>query len=631
MQSGYTLAVRRPVWAIAVFATASLLAQSSAPAADPTPQSLQEFQATATRVLEQAGVPGAGIALVRRDAVEWAGGIGYADRDAKTPVTADTHFRVGSISKTFVAMALVQLSEDGTIELDATVAETAPEVAIDNPWHDTAPVRIIHLLQHTAGFDDMHFNERYVPADEAERTLEDVLKINPNSRRVRWKPGTHTSYSNPGYGVAGLILEKAAEEPYEDYIAREIFEPLQMTTSSFRMTTEDQALMAKGYAGPTGPAVGYPQIYMRPAGNMHSSPREMAQFIRMLLGFGELGEAFVVDPEYLGSMEQPQTTLAAAAGLRNGYGTGIYATLDLPYRLLGHNGGIDGFFSNYAYSPSRDVGFVVLLNSTGSGSAEAMRRLSRLAIQYLKRDVEPPSKPEIKVDASVLDRYAGYYHDANPRNQFVWAFQWLLAGRTIEQQDGSLYSHAFFGERVRLVPVTEAAFRLENQLDASRVFTSDEDGNMVLTGPSIHAERRPRWRVDVIRFPVFASPLIVASVFAVAIVWVARIRRARPRGFWRLKLAMLLCPIGLLLPAVSLSLTPDRTWGVRNAGTTAVFLGTLAIPILAAGVAALAINAAWRGASRLLIAYAAVVSLAMAGLSLYLSSHDLLGVRLWTY
>jgi hypothetical protein len=152
-----------------------------------------------------------------------------------------------------------------------------------------------------------------------------------------------------------------------------------------------------------------------------------------------------------------------------------------------------------------------------------------------------------------------------------------------------------------------------------------------LTGAGIHAERRPRWRVDVIRFPVLASPVIVASVFAAAIVWVARVRRARPRGFWGLKLAMLLCPIGLLLPAVSLSLTPDRLWGVRNAGTTATFLGTLAIPILAVGVAALALGAARQGASRLLIAYAAVVSLAMAALSFYLSSHDLLGVRLWTY
>jgi CubicO group peptidase (beta-lactamase class C family) len=192
VQSGYTFAVRRLAWIFTVLGTASVVAQP-VPSADidPTPQSIEEFQATAARVLQDAGVPGAGIALVRTDAVEWAGGVGYADRDARTPVTADTHFRVGSISKTFLAMALVQLSEDGIVDLDAAVPDIAPEVAIDNPWNDTAPVRIIHLLQHTAGFDDMHFNERYLAPGEAKRPLAAVLKL--NSRRVRWEPETRMS------------------------------------------------------------------------------------------------------------------------------------------------------------------------------------------------------------------------------------------------------------------------------------------------------------------------------------------------------------------------------------------------------------------------------------------------------
>lgn len=598
---------------------------------DPAPQSLQDFQTATSRVLEESGVPGAGIALVRADGVEWVGGVGFADRDAKTPVSADTHFRVGSISKTFIAMALVQLSEDGTVDLNSPVAEVAPEIQIDNPWNDTAPVRIIHVLQHTAGFDDMHFNERYLPAGEPERSLEDVLKMNPNSRRVRWKPGTRMSYSNPGYAVAGLILEKSAGEPYEDYIAREIFAPLNMTSSSFRLTTANEALLAKGYRDPTGPPVGYPQIYLRPAGNMHSSPREMAQFVQMLLGWGELGTAFIVDPEYLGSMEQPQTTVAAAAGLRTGYGTGISSMITLPYPLLGHNGGIDGFLSSYAYSPARDVGYVILLNSTHAGASAAMQRLSSLAIRYLKRDVEAPAKPEIQVDSSTLDRYVGYYHDANPRNQIAWAFQSLFAGRTVEREGDRLYSQPVFGDRVRLIPVTDASFRLEDEVSAGRVFAEDEHGTLLLTGGNLFAERRSRWRIEMVRLPLLSTLPILLSIFAVAIVWVARIRRARPRGFWDLKFAMLLCPAIVALPAIGLSLTPPIEWGTRTMGTVAVLVGTAAIPVLALTVATLAVVAARQGASRLLTTYAIVVALAMAGLALYLEQQDLLAVRLWTY
>ncbi len=110
-----------------------LLAQPSPPPDDPTPLTLEAFKAAAADVLEETRVPGAGIALVGVNGVEWAGGVGWADRDARVPVTADTHFRAGSISKTFVAMALVQLYEDGKLDLDAPLRTLLPDLPFDNP------------------------------------------------------------------------------------------------------------------------------------------------------------------------------------------------------------------------------------------------------------------------------------------------------------------------------------------------------------------------------------------------------------------------------------------------------------------------------------------------------------------
>lgn len=606
-------------------------ASSSKPADDPTPQTLSEFQAAATRILQQTAVPGAGIALVRQQGVEWAGGLGLADRERGTPVTADTHFRLGSISKTFVAMGLVQLYEDGTIDLNAPIDEVVPEIAIDNPWHATEPVRVIHILQHTTGFDDMHFNDRYVPDGAPDLSLADVLALNPGSRRVRWRPGTRMSYSNVGYGLAGLILEKTAGEPYEDYIKREIFDPLGMTTSSFRLTAQDEPLLARGYGAPAGPPVGFPRIHLRPAGNLHSSAREMGRFVQMLLGWGELGTAFVVDPEYLGNMEQPRTTLAAAAGLRSGYGTGIAATLTLPYRVLGHNGGIDGFLSSYGYSPSRDAGYVILLNSVQAGASDAVTRLSSLAIRYLKREVEAPAKPETRVDPATLDQYVGYYHDANPRNQLTWALRRLTAGRTISRDGDALVEAPVFGDSLRLIPVSDTAFRLEHELDASRIFTTDPEGIMVLTGPALYAERVPRWRVEIVRAPLLASVPLVLSVFVVAVAWIVRVRRARPRAFWALKAAILLCPVVLALPFATLALTPTRAWGVPGVGTMLAFVGSLAIPFSGLVVVLLAFQARRAAASRWLTRYAFLIAAAMIGVSFYLGAHGLLGLRTWNY
>jgi CubicO group peptidase (beta-lactamase class C family) len=123
-------------------ACANVEAQS---AADPSPKTVEEFKAAVQRVLNETGVPGAGIALVRTSGIEWAGGLGLADRENNIPVTADTHFRAGSISKTFVAAAVVQAYLDDILEIDAPVAQYAPEVAIDNAWDLTDPVRVIHL------------------------------------------------------------------------------------------------------------------------------------------------------------------------------------------------------------------------------------------------------------------------------------------------------------------------------------------------------------------------------------------------------------------------------------------------------------------------------------------------------
>jgi CubicO group peptidase (beta-lactamase class C family) len=598
---------------------------------DRTPETLEGFRVAASRVLRETGVPGAGLALVRADGIEWAGGIGFADRERQTAVTGETHFRVGSISKTFVAMALVQLYEDDQLDLEAEVSDLVIDLAIENPWHATDPVRLIHLLQHTAGFDDMHFADRYVPTGYPEVSLFEGLARNPASRRVRWRPGTRMAYSNVGYGLAGLILERMTKEPYEDYIAREIFEPLGMTGSSFRLTDADEALLASGYDGPEGPPVGFPRIYLRPAGNLHSTPHDLGRFVQMLLGWGELGEAFVVDPEYLSNMEHPRTTLAARAGLRTGYGSGIAARLTLPYPVLGHGGGIDGFLSTYGYSPSRDVGYVVLLNSAGGRAGEALDRLSSLALRYLKREVEPPSKPETTVDTAVLDAYVGYYEDANPRNQLTWPIERLLSGRTIARDGDRLFAHPVWGEPVPLVPVTENTFRRETELDATSIFTPDENGTMVLAGPGLYAERRPRWRAEIVRVTLVASAALIASGWIAAPIWLLRLRRARPRGFWGLKLALLAAPLVVALPVAALWWTPSREWGAPNAGTVTAYLGTLLWPLWPLLLFAVTWFAAAKNASRRLTSYATSVAVAMAVVAGYLAVHGFVGLRTWTY
>jgi CubicO group peptidase (beta-lactamase class C family) len=639
----------RLIVVLALLASACSAANTRQPADDPHPKTVDEFKTAVQKVLDDTGVPGAGIALVRLRGVEWAGGVGVADRDAKTPVTADTHFRAGSISKTFIAGALVQLYEDGEIDLNTPVVELASDIQIDNAWMVDDPVRLIHILQHTAGFDDMHFNEMYNVSHPADLPLVEVLRLNPASRVVRWKPGTRMSYSNPGYGIAGYILEKVTGEKYEERIAEHIFKPVGMTESSFHLTDADYPKLAKGYSSRSGAPVPYTQIYLRPSGNLHTTAADLGKFVHVLLNWGEIGDDLVIDPEYLSNMEHPTTSLASRAGLHSGYGTGLFNSFVDGFPMLGHNGGIDGFISSFAYSTSRDVGYVVLLNATHSG--EAMRRISQLAIRYLKADVEPPPKMAADVPDTILRDYEGYYHQANPRNQAFAFIEWLLGGQTIAVDGKGLRATPVFGRPALLIPVANNLFRLDADPEPTRVFATDDAGTMVLTGGSLYAERKPRWRIESVRWPVLVSVALAITPLLMLIPWIVsslarrRVRRSAEReggsaqreggrpepGFWWLKFWLLLCSVALALPVIAVMNAGAAQLGTRNIWTAAIFAGSILFPAAAILSFLFTIDAVMSGAGKWLRAYALMVSLAALIVSGYLSAWGMLAFRPWSY
>jgi len=127
----------------------------------PHPKTLEEVQKAMKDVVEKHHVTGAGVALVSNGQVLWCGGIGRADLTANRDIQCDTEFRVGSISKSFVALALLKLQEEGKINLYARLHDVAPEIPLKDRWESSNPVRIVNLLEHTAGFDDMAPSEVY--------------------------------------------------------------------------------------------------------------------------------------------------------------------------------------------------------------------------------------------------------------------------------------------------------------------------------------------------------------------------------------------------------------------------------------------------------------------------------------
>src|SRR5882672_3312005 len=363
----------------------------------PHPKTLEELQKVMKDVLAKEHVPGAGVALVANGQLLWCGGIGKGDLATGREMTCDTEFRVGSISKAFVALALLKLQEEGKINLYARLQDVAPEIPVKNRWEATQPVRIVNLLEHTAGFDDMEPSEVYNRKDRYDFPLLDVFKRFRKPQVVRWPPGTRMSYSNPGYAIAGYLIEKAAGQPFDQYIRETLLRPLGMEKADFPFTDANKALLATGYEKNPPRAVGYPFIYLRPAEDLKASPGELAKLVQFLLRRGKAGDAQLVKPESVLRMEAPETTLAAKNGLRLGYGLCNYSSVEGGVVTHGHDGGIDGFISSYRYMPEQNWGYVILLNS--DNSQQALESLNHLAIDFLSKDLPKPQQPVTSLSA----------------------------------------------------------------------------------------------------------------------------------------------------------------------------------------------------------------------------------------
>src|SRR6266568_8043831 len=312
-------------------------------------RTLEELQKAMKDVLDREHVPGAGVALIANGDVLWCGGIGKADLAMNRDVTCDTEFRVGSISKTFVALALLKLQEDGRINLYSRLQDVAPEIPMKNRWSSANPVRVVNLLEHSAGFDDMQPSEVYNRKDRADYPLLDVFKRFQEPQDVRWPAGTRFSYSNPGYGIAGYLIEKVSGQPFDAYIQQNILAPLEITVGDFRLTDANRAALAQGYEGKpereyenvvfrSPRTVPYKNIYLRPAGDMKASPGELAKLVQFFLRRGRVADVTLFKPEAIARMEYPETPASAKHSLRLGYGLANYTELDGGVVTHGHDG-----------------------------------------------------------------------------------------------------------------------------------------------------------------------------------------------------------------------------------------------------------------------------------------------------
>lgn len=496
--------LRSLVLLLGLFVFAGAAAQDDDEEEAIVPESIEELLAAINDVLEETDTPGVAIAIVNEDGPEYVGALGKANVENDIDADADTLFRIGSTSKMFVALSVLQLVEEGRLSLDDRLADLAPEIQFENPWEDTHPVRVVHLLEHTTGWDDIHLPE-YAHNDPTPATLKEGLDFHPHSRISRWQPGTRMSYCNAGPPVAAYIVQKVTGQDFEDYVQENFFAPLQMSGATYRLSEGMQQKGATLYEN--GIAEEYWHILMRPSGSINASAGDMARFLQLFLGRGMHDGIQYLAPSSLARMETVETTAGARAGLEVGYGLHNYTSTHEHWTYQSHNGGVNGGLTEFAYLPDAGRGYAFMINA---GSGQAYGDISDLIRNYQTRDLDEPEIPE-SASLSDADRdIAGLYHTINPRQQISYFLDRVLGVQKFWFEEDALKRKPLLGGEAReYLPAGGGRFRSP---ETGRVVLAQTEDP--LAGPVVHVGTQ-------VLKPV--SPLVVYGQLAIGALWIASI------------------------------------------------------------------------------------------------------------
>ncbi len=427
--------------------------------------------------LHRENIAGAVVLVVKDGKVLYERGYGYADVEKKTPVTpGGTLFRPGSVSKLFTWTAVMQLVEQGKINLDENVNDY-----LDFKLPDTfaKPITMRNLMTHTAGFEESVKDLVLPKASEIPALREYLVTHRPE--RV-YEPGTVPAYSNYGATLAGYVVQRVSGMPFDEYVERNIFGPLGMTHSTFRqpLPVGLAPMMSQGYVLATDKAKPFELISVGPAGSSSVTAEDISRFMRAQLEGGSYEGARILQPATVALMHTAQFAqdprLPAMC-------LGFYEETRNGHRIIGHGGDTQFFHSDLHLMQDQGLGFFVAYNSSGRGEIDARGSLFHAFLdRYFPYSVQPAlPQPHALQDAKMV---AGEYILSRRPVTNILSFSAFLENPTVTAaKDGTITVDILKG--VNQVPKTwvEIGPLLYREKDGQSLaaFTRDSAGRLVLS------------------------------------------------------------------------------------------------------------------------------------------------------
>lgn len=401
------------------------------------------FSAWLEAQLAYRGLPGVAVGVVADQELVWAAGFGYADTQAKRPMTPATKFRMASHSKLFTATAIMQLREQGKVRLDDPVAKHLPWFQVKAAEPDDNPVTVEQLLTHTSGLPreaGAHWTTMEFPtADEVQRLMPD--------RQAAFAPQVRWKYSNLAYTVAGMVVEAASGERWADYVQRHIFQPLGMDASSVDQKVDGLAV-GYGRRMPDGSREVLPFMDARgmaAATGMTSTVEDMAKFVSAQFRKGPTGGRQILNT---GSLREMHRVRSLENDWTQGTGVGFAVSRARDKTYVGHGGGYPGYTTQTLIQLDGRVGVIVLTNTNDSNPGDIARQLMNTVGDAVAKATAP--KPATVAWDPSWARFAGLYRGHFGDTQVVLLNQRLV---TITPNGANL------DNPITLEPIGDGRFR----------------------------------------------------------------------------------------------------------------------------------------------------------------------------
>jgi CubicO group peptidase (beta-lactamase class C family) len=394
--------------------------------------------------------------LVARDGkIVFQGGFGLADLTTKTPVTPDTKFRIGSVSKQFTAVAVLRLAEQGKVSLDDSLAKHFPE------FEKHAGVTVRHLLTHTSGLhsytEKPNFMQRVTEPIEPDKLIA-WFKDDP----ADFAPGAGFHYNNSAYFLLGQLVAKVSGQPFGDYLRETFFEPLEMKDTGVFVNATPPSNMASGYsltAGKLEPALNWDMSWAGGAGALYSTVGDLFRWNEALFGGRVLSEASFK------AATTPVVLPAKVDGMKYGYGLLMLEMKRLP--VIGHSGGLNGWSSDLLRLPVQRTTIVVLTNALPGPPELTPRAISQSLIEkFLAEEIKqlPPATEDQTVDSKTFADYSG-------------RFDYQGAIMTVSADGDALYAQLTGQPKYQIFPKAKDEF-FWKITDAQVTFLRDEKGQV---------------------------------------------------------------------------------------------------------------------------------------------------------